>query len=33
MPEIDKEGVRYSADRPQAAPGFFLKGCRRSIGG
>src|SRR6201988_2381752 len=26
MPEVDKEGDRYSADRPQAAPGFFLKG-------
>ena len=26
MPEVDKEGERYSADRPQAAPGFFLKG-------
>ena len=26
MPEADKEGVRYQADRPQAAPGFFLKG-------
>ncbi len=26
MPEIDREGERYSADRPQAAPGFFLKG-------
>jgi putative autoinducer-2 (AI-2) aldolase len=26
MPEADKEGVRYSADQPQAAPGFFLKG-------
>jgi 3-hydroxy-5-phosphonooxypentane-2,4-dione thiolase len=26
MPEADKEGERYSADRPQAAPGFFLKG-------
>src|SRR5437773_11808212 len=26
MPEADKEGERYQADRPQAAPGFFLKG-------
>jgi putative autoinducer-2 (AI-2) aldolase len=26
MPEADKEGVRYQADKPQAAPGFFLKG-------
>ena len=26
MPEVDKEGERYSTDRPQAAPGFFLKG-------
>jgi 3-hydroxy-5-phosphonooxypentane-2,4-dione thiolase len=26
MPEADKEGVRYSADQPQVAPGFFLKG-------
>ena len=26
MPEVDSEGVRYSADRPQQAPGFFLKG-------
>src|SRR5438270_4916343 len=26
MPEADKEGERYSADTPQAAPGFFLKG-------
>src|SRR6202050_1342769 len=26
MPEVDKEGERYSADRPQQAPGFFLKG-------
>ena len=26
MPEADKEGERYYADRPQAAPGFFLKG-------
>jgi 3-hydroxy-5-phosphonooxypentane-2,4-dione thiolase len=26
MPEADKEGARYQADTPQAAPGFFLKG-------
>src|ERR1051325_2723441 len=26
MPEADKEGERYFADKPQAAPGFFLKG-------
>ena len=26
MPEADKEGERYQADKPQAAPGFFLKG-------
>src|SRR2546423_4646281 len=26
MPEADKEGERYQADRPQAAAGFFLKG-------
>ena len=26
MPEADKEGERYQADRLQAAPGFFLKG-------
>jgi len=26
MPEADKTGERYQADRPQAAPGFFLKG-------
>src|SRR5215213_5308527 len=26
MPEADKEGERYYADLPQAAPGFFLKG-------
>src|SRR3954470_6315805 len=29
MPEADKEGERYQADRPQAAPGFFLKGCHQ----
>src|SRR5713101_2872258 len=26
MPEADIEGARYQADKPQAAPGFFLKG-------
>src|SRR4029078_2378941 len=26
MPEADNEGERYQADRPQATPGFFLKG-------
>jgi putative autoinducer-2 (AI-2) aldolase len=26
MPEADKEGERYQAETPQAAPGFFLKG-------
>ena len=26
MPEADKEGKLYHADRPQSAPGFFLKG-------
>jgi putative autoinducer-2 (AI-2) aldolase len=26
MPEADIEGARYQADRPQATPGFFLKG-------
>jgi len=26
MPEADKEGQRYHAGTPQAAPGFFLKG-------
>ena len=26
MPEADHEGARFSADEPQAAPGFFLKG-------
>jgi len=29
MPEADKEGERYQADTPQAAPGFFLKGCHQ----
>src|SRR5213082_3779096 len=29
MPEADKEGERYQADQPQAAPGFFLKGCHQ----
>ena len=26
MPEVDTEGQRFAADKPQAAPGFFLKG-------
>ena len=26
MAEADKEGVRYQTDKPQATPGFFLKG-------
>jgi putative autoinducer-2 (AI-2) aldolase len=26
MPEADKEGERYSLDRPQQTPGFYLKG-------
>src|SRR5471030_3193104 len=26
MPEADKEGERYSIDKPQQTPGFFLKG-------
>src|SRR5258707_919151 len=26
MPEADKEGERYSVDKPQQTPGFFLKG-------
>src|SRR5207237_8535466 len=26
MPEADKEGERYAADRPQAAPGVCLRG-------
>src|SRR5438046_6744920 len=26
MPEADTEGARYQADKPQTAPGFFLKG-------
>src|SRR6202162_4469558 len=26
MPEADKAGERYQADKPQTAPGFFLKG-------
>src|SRR3569623_2751931 len=29
MPEADKEGERYQAGTPQAAPGFFLKGCNQ----
>jgi len=26
MPEAENQGARYQADRPQATPGFFLKG-------
>ena len=26
MPEVDREGERYSADQPQQTPGFYLKG-------
>src|SRR5216684_4455484 len=26
MPEADREGAKFHADRPQVAPGFFLKG-------
>ncbi|MGZ9083905.1 MAG: 3-hydroxy-5-phosphonooxypentane-2,4-dione thiolase LsrF, partial [Rhodoplanes sp.] len=26
MPEADSEGQRYQADKPQARPGFYLKG-------
>jgi 3-hydroxy-5-phosphonooxypentane-2,4-dione thiolase len=29
MPEADIEGARYQADRPQLAPGFFLKGAHQ----
>jgi len=29
MPETDKEGERYQVDRPQSAPGFFLKGAHQ----
>jgi putative autoinducer-2 (AI-2) aldolase len=29
MPEADQEGKRYQAETPQAAPGFFLKGCHQ----
>ncbi|MEI8394295.1 MAG: 3-hydroxy-5-phosphonooxypentane-2,4-dione thiolase [Rhodospirillaceae bacterium] len=29
MPEVDKEGERYSTSQPQAAPGFFLKGAHQ----
>jgi putative autoinducer-2 (AI-2) aldolase len=29
MPEADIEGQRYQADKPQARPGFFLKGCHQ----
>src|SRR5260221_2155408 len=26
MPEVDREGERYSVERPQQTPGFYLKG-------
>ena len=29
MPEVDKEGTRYHTDKPQTAPGFFLKGAHQ----
>ena len=29
MPEADREGERYQADKPQQAPGFFLKGAHQ----
>ena len=29
MPEADTEGQRYQADKLQARPGFFLKGCHQ----
>ena len=29
MPEVDVEGERYQADKPQAARGFFLKGAHQ----
>lgn len=29
MPEADKGGERYAADRPQQTPGFYLKGCHQ----
>ena len=29
MPEADQEGDRFSAQQPQATPGFFLKGCHQ----
>jgi putative autoinducer-2 (AI-2) aldolase len=29
MPEADQDGTRYHADKPQAAPGFFLKGAHQ----
>ena len=29
MPEADIEGQRYQADKPQATPGFLLKGCHQ----
>ena len=32
MPEADKAGERYQADKPQAAPGFSLKGAHQSTG-
>jgi len=32
MPEVDKAGERYQADKPQVRPDFFLKGSTNSIG-
>ncbi len=29
MPEVDQEGKRYHIDKPQNAPGFFLKGAHQ----
>src|SRR4051812_628809 len=29
MPEADNEGARFAADKPQASPGFFLKGAHQ----
>ncbi len=29
MPEVDQEGKRYQTDKPQTAPGFFLKGAHQ----
>src|SRR4051795_11798314 len=29
MPEADTEGARFAADKPQASPGFFLKGAHQ----